>query len=492
MNPAEPTSTAVLLSVVGALLAASTMLSRASVITGVPAIMLFLVAGILAGSEGFGGIHFADYHLAFRAGTVALVLILFDGGLNTSRDLVRRAWGPAFVLASIGVIGTAAVVALGASLFGFSWSEAFLLGAIVSSTDAAAIFSILRGGNTQLRRRIAATLELESGLNDPVAVIFTIVLSVSLVEQRDLFSDLGFGLSLQLGIGSALGILLGYIARWLLKVLGFAVQGLYPVFTLSLAFLAFSLPTLLLGSGFLAVYLAGVVLGNGPLPYRTSILRTHDFLAWFSQVSMFLILGLLVFPSQLIPIAGTGTGIALLLTFVARPVAVLLCLTPFRYSPAEQLCIGWAGLRGAVPIVLATFPLLIGVEAGHKIFNIVFFVVVVSIVFQGASIRWLGRRLRVERPAPPLPSATIELSAKSPPKTEILSFFIDPALAVSGARISDLAIPTESSVVLIVRGDDLLAPRGDTVIQPGDHVYILCRLEDHPLVQLLFGSQEED
>jgi potassium/hydrogen antiporter len=392
----EPNATALLLGTAGLLLGASALLTRVASRTGLPVAFLFLGVGMLAGSEGIGRIAFEDYPFAFRLGTCALVLILFDGGLNTPLDRVRAVLAPATVLATVGVAGTAGVVAAAARyLFHVPWTQALLLGAIVSSTDAAAVFSVLRGTGTQLREKVGTTLEVESGLNDPMAVILTLALTESLVSGAPLgWSTLG-EVALQLGVGTVLGGVLGMAAARLVQRVSFPVAGLVPVVTVAFALFTFGLTTLLHGSGFLAVYLAGIALGRGTVPDRVGLLRVHDGLAWLAQVSMFLVLGLLVFPSRLGAVAIPGTILALVLAFVARPLVVTACLLPFRYAWRERLYVGWVGLRGAVPIILATFPVLARVPGSEQLFDIVFFAVVVSGVLPGATVSRVSRWLRV-------------------------------------------------------------------------------------------------
>jgi potassium/hydrogen antiporter len=490
--PAEPLPTAIALAIMGVLLAVSVLASRASGRLGVPLVLLFLLVGVLAGSEGVGGIPFEDYRLTFRVGTVALVLILFDGGLNSAIGSIRRVLAPASVLATLGVAGTAGVMALGARALGLPWGEALLLGAIVSSTDAAAVFSILRGARIQLRPRVGYLLELESGVNDPMAVILTLAVTKALVTGESGGWGVLAGAVLQLAVGIAGGLAIGFAGRWLLANVRLAAAGLYPVLTLAVAFFAFGAPTLTWGSGFVAVYVAGVVLGSGPLPYIAGLRRVHDAMAWFSQVAMFLLLGLLVFPSRLAEVAGAGLALGLFLALVARPLVVALLLAPFRFPGGELLFVGWVGLRGAVPIMLATFPVFAGVAGAGRVFDVVFFVVVVSAVVQGTTIRWLARRLGLISLAPPSPRAVLEILSTQRLRGEVMSFYVEPASAVAGSRIADLPIPEGSAVMLVVRGRDLVAARGRTVLEPGDHVYVFTPPGEKPFVQLLFGRSEED
>lgn len=487
MSLTEPNATALLLAGIGVLLGLSVLLSRLSGRAGVPLALIFLVVGMIAGSDGLGGIQFDDYGFAFRLGTAALVLILFDGGLNTSLGTLRSALAPAAVLATFAVAGTAALVALAGIALGLPWTQAALLGAVVSSTDAAAVFAVLRGSGLQLNRRIAATLELESGSNDPMAFVLTTSLTAIVTGQQEVGWQLLFLAPLQLAIGALAGVLIGFGARHLLMHLRLPAGGLFPVLTLAFALVAFGLPTLVYGSGFLAVYVAGMVLGGGRIPYRSGILRVHDALAWLSQVSMFLLLGLLVFPSRLLAVAGLGTAIALFLAFVARPLMTALCLLPFRFTPRETLYMGWVGLRGAVPIILATYPILMGVPDAHVVFDLVFFVVVVNTAIPGATVRWVTERLGLRSVEPPPPPASIEVNTTSALGGEVTWFYVDQVSAVSGSLIADIPFPPESIALLLLRADHIHAPKGGTRLQPGDYVCVFHKPEDYQQIALWFG-----
>ena len=492
MQLAEPATTAWVLLAVGLLMAVSVLFSRVSARFGVPVFLVFLGIGMLAGSEGIGGIYFDDYRLAFRLGTLGLALILFDGGLNTQLSTLRRTAAPAGVLATAGVVATAGLVALGARLLGLSWQEGMLVGAVVASTDAAAVFSVLRGSGLSLRRRVGTILELESGLNDPLAVLLTVSLTESLAFGQGLSPHLLWQVPVQLAVGAGLGVVLGLGGRLLLRRVELYAGGLYATLTLAIALLAFALPTLLFGSGFLAVYVAGMVLGSGKLPYHSGLVRFHDGVAWLCQVGMFLILGLLVFPSRLGEVAWVGLGLGLSLALVARPLAVVGCLAPFRYPPRELLFLSWVGLRGAVPIILAAFPVMAGIEAAERLFHLVFFIVVVNALVPGGTVPWITRRLGLlEQDAPATPQAVLEIVSRRPLAGEIVSYTVWPALAVCGARVADIPFPEGSTLMLIVRGPELIAPRGDTELRSGDHVYLFCRPGDRPILQLLFGRQEE-
>jgi potassium/hydrogen antiporter len=489
----EPLATALLLTTFGVLLALSIIFSRAAERFAVPVALAFLLIGVLAGSEGIGGIAFENYGVAFRLGTVALVLILFDGGLHTPMDAVRETAKPAGVLATVGVLGTTGLIALGGHVLGFSWTEALVLGAVVSSTDAAAVFSVLRGSGLHLKRRVGVTLEVESGINDPVAVMLTTALTAQLASGgHTSYWNLPLEFVVQMVVGGALGVAFGYGGRVLLRRVKLPGGGLYPALTLGIAFLAFGVPTILHGSGFLSVYVTGLILGNGPLPYRAGLLRVHHALAWLGQVVMFLVLGLLVFPSRLFDVAGIGLALALFLAVVARPLVVWLCLLPFGYRAPEVAYIGWVGLRGAVPIILATIPVLAGAPGSLRIFDVVFFIVVINALVPGTTVGWVTRRLGLGAREAPAPPAVLEIESMQPLNGELMSFYVDEALAVAGVSLADLPFPDGASVALIVRGQDVVPPKGDTTITAGDHVYVFARTEDRPLIHLMFGRAEGD
>ncbi len=493
MSPAEPFGTALFLATCGVLLAVSAISGRAATRFGIPLTALFLALGMLAGSDGIGGIAFDDYALTFRLGTAALVLILFDGGLNTSVAAVRRVAGPASVLATVGVVGTAAVTALGAWSLGLSLAESVLLGAVVSSTDAAAVFAVLRGSGVHLRRRVGLTLEAESGLNDPMAIILTTLVTAHLGDLGSLWSwGTLWSVVMQAVVGGVGGVLVGRAGLYFLQHVRLSAGGLYPVFTLAVAFLSFGLPTIAGGSGFLAVYVAGMVMGDQEIPHRSSLLRVHDALAWLGQVTMFVMLGLLLFPSRLGDVAVPGIAIGLFVAVVARPLVVALCLAPFRYPLREVAFIGWMGLRGAVPIILATVPVLASAPGAERIFDLVFFVVAVSVLLHGMTGSPLARRLGLESAEPPAPPAVLEIESVRPLRTRLSSFYVDEALPVAGAPLGDLPLPEGAAVTLIVRDADLVPPRPEVTLLPGDHVYVVARAEDEMMVRLMFGRPEGD
>ena len=375
---------------------------------GIPSLVLFLAIGMLAGSDGLGGIAFDNPSLVRSLGITALVLILFSGGLDTEWTAVRPIVWQGVSLSTIGVLITALLIGMFVAwVQGFSFLEGLLLGAIVSSTDAAAVFMVLRARKTKIPRRLIQLLEFESGSNDPMAVVLTIALIRLLTEPSTSFMELVVFFVLQMAVGTAIGIGMGEVMRRLFNALDLELEGIYPVLSLALALLTYGLTDYLDGSGFLAVYLAGLVMQRKPFTHQQSVLRFHDGLAWLMQVTMFLALGLQVYPTRLVPIAGVGILISLFLIFIARPVSVHAALAFSPVSLREQTLVAWAGLRGAVPIILATFPLVAGLDKADMIFHLVFFIALTSVVMQGTAIPWLTRLLKIGSP---------QLNPQTPPK----------------------------------------------------------------------------
>ncbi len=368
---------------------------------GIPSLVLFLAIGMIAGSDGLGGITFDNPSLVRSLGITALALILFSGGLDTEWSAVRPIVWQGLSLSTIAVLITALFIGVFVAwVQGFSFLEGLLLGAIVSSTDAAAVFMVLRARKTKIPPRLIQLLEFESGSNDPMAVVLTIALIRLLMEPSTSFVELVLFFVMQMGVGTVIGIAMGEIMRRSFNALDLELEGIYPVLSVALALLTYGLTDYLEGSGFLAVYLAGLVMGRKPFTHQQSVLRFHDGLAWLMQVTMFLALGLQVFPSRLMPIAGAGILISLFLIFVARPASVHAALAFSTISFREQTLIAWAGLRGAVPIILATFPLVAGIEKADTIFHLVFFIALTSVVMQGTAIPWLTRLLKISDPPP--------------------------------------------------------------------------------------------
>jgi cell volume regulation protein A len=490
----EPVATAALLTTVAILLGISALFGRAFERMGVPIVLGFLAIGVAAGLPAFGNITVGDYHFAFRIGVIALVLIIFEGGLNTTTKAFRRVAAPALTLATLGVVVTAAIVAIAATLLGVGRGSAMLLGAVVASTDAAAVFSVLRGSRTQLNHRVATTLEVESGINDPVAILLTLAITEYLVggSTHTSIPIMGLDVLLELAIGAVIGVLIARLALLSFKRLRPPSGGLMAVVTTSIALLSFGAATLLHGSGFVAVYAAAITLGNGRLPMRSSVIRFHDAFGWLSQITMFLLLGLLALPERVAGQIPLGFALAFVLTFIARPIAVLACLLPFRFSLREVLFIGWVGLRGAVPIVLAIYPVLAGLGEGEAIFDVVFVIVVLNAIIPGSTVRAATRLFKLEAKTPPPPSAVMQIEAAQILNADVISFFVTPAIAAAGVSLAELPFPEGAAVAMIVRGDDLIPPKGSTILEPGDHVYVITRSEDLAEIQLLFGKPEAD
>jgi cell volume regulation protein A len=485
-----------LILIAGVLLLLGIASSKFSARIGVPVLVLFLAVGMLAGSEGLGGIAFEDYRLAHAIGTISLALILFDGGLRTPLESIRSAWKPSLVLATVGVLITAFVTGAAAAwLLGLSLLEGLLLGSIVGSTDAAAVFATLRYGGVQLSKRLSATLEVESGANDPMAIFLT----VGCIEVLSGQTEFGWGLLqlllLQFAVGTIVGLAVGKLAVMLINRVNLDAAGLYPVLASACGLFAFGLAASAGGSGFLSVYLAGIVIGNNRIVFKRGIFLFHDAGAWFAQIVMFIVLGLLSFPSRLLGAAGEGLLVAAVLIFVARPIAIALTLLPFRFSLRELAFLSWVGLKGAVPITLATFPLLFEIPGADDLFDIVFFVVVVSALVQGWSMPLVARRLRVDQPLAQTPPVTLEISSLRHVDGDIVDYTVAPDSRAAGRLVRELALPEGVVIAMITRGQKIVPPHGKTLIEPGDHVIIVLRPETRPLVNNIFargpGEREE-
>jgi cell volume regulation protein A len=462
--------------VAGALLAAGLLASLVAGRLRVPGLLLFLGVGMLAGSDGFGWIDFSDYELARVVGIIALALILFEGGLASGWHEIRPVFVPAFSLATVGTLVTAAIVGLGAGLlFDLSTLEGLLLGAIVSSTDGAAIFAVLRGST--LRRRLARTLEGEAGMNDPVAVLLVLGFIEWIQDPEYDAVDMIAAIGQELAIGGAVGLAVGWLAVRILRDVRLASAGLYPVASLAFAALAFGGADVLHGSGFLAVYLTGLVLGTSATPARRTITTFHEGVAWVAQLGMFLVLGLLVFPSDLGEVWLEGIVLALVLVFVARPVATFVATPGMGFTFPEGVALGWAGLRGAVPVVLATFPVIADLEGSLKFFDIVFFAVLVSTLLQGTTFEWVGARLGVTTNEAAIPTPFTEPATARRLGAEIAEFRISDGDAAAGRLVRELGLPRDALLNLIVRGEQAIPPRGSTRVEVGDRLHVLVRQE---------------
>lgn len=470
---------------VGAVLCASVLVALAATRTGVPVLVAFLVLGMLLGSDGPGGIEFDDAELAREVGIVGLVLILFEGGLQTSWRRLRGVAAPAALLSTVGVVVTAVLTGVAAQLlFDLTWLEAILLGAVVASTDAAAVFATLRF--THIRRRLARTLEAESGGNDPMAIALTLGL-IAWIESPESngFGELVLLVVRQLALGLVVGVVLGLLATWVFARLPDTIGPFVPAASLAAAAVSFGVADVIGGSGFLAVYLVGLAVGSTPSRYRRQLVGFHEGLAFLAQVTLFIVLGLLVFPSQLPEVALSGLALALLLVVLIRPAAVWVSTALNDFSRRERLLLGWAGLRGAVPIVLATFVLSSEIDTANTIFNAVFFVVLVSTILQGTTLEWVAGRLDLLSPVPQRHDPPIEVGERS--KLDLVDFVVAPDYAIAGAAVREVGLPRDAIIAVVVRGDNPIPPRGSTVIESGDRLYVLAPRSLRPAVEDVFS-----
>lgn len=460
-----------LLLLVGAILAASIVVAIGAARTGLPVLVAFLAVGMLLGSDGPGGIDFDDAELAREVGVIGLAAILYEGGLQTSWRRLRQVAGAAALLSTVGVAVSALLIGFAAHLlFDLSWLEAILLGAVVSSTDAAAVFATLRF--THIRRRIARTLEAESGGNDPMAIALTVGL-IAWIESPDDhgLGDLAVLVVRELGLGLLVGVALGALATWVFARLPTSIGAFAPVASVATAALSFGVADVIGGSGFLSVYLVGLAVGSTPSRYRRHLVSFHEGLAFLAQVALFIVLGLLVFPTDLPEVALPSLALALLLALVARPVSVWVATAFNDFTGRERLLIGWAGLRGAIPIVLATFVLSSDVGERDTIFDAVFFVVVVSTILQGTTLEWVAGKLGLISAAPPVHEAPIEVGPLS--RLDLVDFAVAPNHAIAGAAVRELGLPRSALIAVVNRGEDTIPPRGSTVVEAGDTLFVL-------------------
>lgn len=456
-------------------LLASIIMSAAVSRVGAPLLLVFLVLGMLAGEEGPGGIRFDNVQAAHLVGTIALAIILFDGGLRTRAETFRVGLWPAVSLATIGVVITAAITGVFAAwAFQLSWLQGLLIGAIVGSTDAAAVFSLLHVRGMELKQRVAATLEIESGVNDPTAVFLTIsLIGLLSAGHAEVKGAILWDFAKQMTIGAVGGVATGYALAWLINRLNL-VSGLYPLLAMAGGLATFGAATVLGGSGFLAIYLTGLVLGNHRLHSAQNILRVHDGLAWLAQIIMFLVLGLLVTPSALLDHAWLALAVALVLMLVARPVAVLISLLPFRFPRREQAYISWVGLRGAVPIILALFPLLAGLEHAQLYFNTAFFVVLVSLLVQGWTVAQVAYWLDLQVPASRGPVQRVNLDVPGQFEQEFVGYRVTAEAAAVGQSPRELYLPEGARVLTIIRGERSVPVDQVETLQPDDYVYLVA------------------
>jgi potassium/hydrogen antiporter len=471
------------------LLLAGVMLSKTSARFGVPSLLLFLFLGMVAGSEGIGGIEFDDVEMARNFGVVALAFILFDGGLGTQWARVRGVLAPGVSLATVGVLVTALLLGgLATLVLDLDPAQGFLLGAIIASTDAAAVFSILRSRGVGTKGDLRPLLELESGSNDPAAVFLTVgFIGFIEADQAEVF-ELAGSFVWQMGLGAVAGFLMARGAAWVINRALLEYDGLYPVLMVAFVLLTFEGVVWLGGSGFLAAYVAGVTLADTEFLHKRSLGRFLDAISWLMQIAMFVVLGLLVFPSELVAVAGQALLVALLLMFVARPLAVVLTLAPFRRPWREVGFVSWVGLRGATPVILATFPVVAGIDGADTIFHVVFFVVLTSVLIQGTTIPVVARLFGVDAPADPVRPFDIEAVMGGPSGHRLHELPVPAGSPAVGTTVVELNLPPGVLIVLVARGDDNLVPQGRTVIEAGDRLLVLAEGENLQAVRRLLES----
>jgi cell volume regulation protein A len=450
----------------------------------VPGLLLFLALGMLVGSEGVGGIDFSNMELARTLGTIALVLIIFEGGLTAGWSEIRPVLGTAASLATIGTALTAVIAGFAAKfLFGLNTLEGMLVGAAIAATDSAAIFAVLR--HSTLEKRLARSLEGESGMNDPVALLLVIGFIEWIQQPGYGFADMAGLLALKLALGAAIGVAVGRLAVAALDRVELPSDGIYPVATIAIAALAYGIAEVAHGSGFLAVYLTALALGSAPIPARRTVVAFHQGLGWVAQISLFILLGLLVFPSSLGDVALEALALSAVLILLARPLATFAAtvLAPLAFN--ERLMLGWAGLRGATPIWLATFPVVAGIKEANVLFSIVFFVVVSSTLVQGASFEPLAQRLGLTTDEPALPRRLLESGRIRRLGGEVIAYRLPPGAAAAEHPVRDLELPREALVNVIVRDGEAIPPRGSTELREGDELHILVRGELREEVEAL-------
>lgn len=461
------------------LLIASIIASKTSFKLGIPTLIFFLAIGMISGSEGIGGIYFDNPKIAQILGVIALNFILFSGGMDTKLETVKPVLRRGISLSTIGVLVTAATLGLIVHwLTDFTLIEGLLLGSIVSSTDAAAVFSILRSKKTALKGWLRPTLELESGSNDPLAYVLTISFTFLIANGNATITQLIFLFIQQMAIGGALGYVLGRGMVLAVNNAKLEIEGLYPVLVIAMMLFTYGFTDLLNGNGFLAVYLSALVLGNSNFLHKKSLMKFYDGMAWLMQIVMFLTLGLLVFPSHIVPVIGTGLLIAAALMFVARPIGVFISLAFFRMKKRDKLFISWVGLRGAVPIVFATYPMIAGIEKADMIFNLVFFISVTSVLLQGYTFPLVAKWLKVSVPEKIKRRTELDFELYDSARTELVEIVLPGNSPVVGKPIVSLKLPKSVMIVLLERDDKYIQPGGSTILEEGDKLLLLANSKE--------------
>lgn len=463
--------------------------SKLSARLGLPVLVMFLLVGMLAGEDGPGGIFFDNAAAAHSLGTLALAMILFDGGLQTPLKAIKKVWKPASVLATLGVLITSAVTGVAAAyMLDIPLLQGLLFGAIVGSTDAAAVFSLLRNAGIHLNTKLKATLEIESASNDPMAIFLTVGLLEVLVNDMELGTGLLLMFVSQMGLGALVGLAVGWISVKLINKIQLVATGLYPVLVAACGLLSFGITANIGGSGFLAVFITGVVIGNSRFVFQRSTFLFHDGLAWLGQITMFVVLGLLINPTSLLDVWFEGLIIALVLIFIARPLAVIPVLALFGFKAREITLVSWVGLRGSVPIILAIFPLMFGLPGAELIFNVVFFVVLISATLQGSTLALMARKLKLTLPPPVTPAATLEITALGDVDADIVEYTIGKMSRAVGRRLSQLALPDSTVMAMISRNNNIIPPRGSTLLQADDQLFMVLKPHTREFVDCVFSS----
>jgi len=473
------TGLVVLLFIGSLLLFLSIFASKSMQRFGIPALIVFLGIGMLAGADGLGGIYFDDPRIAQILGIIALNFILFSGGLDTKWESVKPILYQGLSLSTLGVVLTAALTGwFSHIILGLTLIEGMLLGAIVSSTDAAAVFTILRGRGVGLKGNLRPTLELESGSNDPMAYFLTASLTVLALQPESSVWGLVPSFFLQMSIGGAMGYGLGKLMIRLINKINLEVDGLYPVLLVAFVFFTYSATELLYGNGFLSVYIAAVVLGNASFIHKRSLLKFFDAAAWLMQIVMFLTLGLLVFPSEMVATLIPGLAISAFIILVARPAAVFISLALSKLRVKDKLFISWVGLRGAVPIIFATYPLIAGIEKASLIFNIVFFISVLSVTLQGTTLSMVAKLLHRSVPESMRRKFPLDIELADDVKSELAEIKVEEHSFAANRPIVELDFPKSGLIVMIKRSGKYLTPNGATVLQPGDLLTVMANNDD--------------